>query len=85
MKIFSKMFDSTAEVSGAHSFTVMGKEVLCPHCGNSLFELGSAMLNTPGLTFLNLDWANRSASILICTRCSNIQWFLKHPEVKEGT
>jgi len=38
------------------------------------------MLNTVGLTFLELDWANRSGSLLICVKCSHIEWFLEEPE-----
>jgi hypothetical protein len=36
--------------------------------------------NTAGLTFLNLDWANRSAATLTCTACGRIEWFLADPE-----
>jgi len=38
------------------------------------------MLNTVGLTFLELDWANRSGSLLICVKCGHIEWFLEEPE-----
>jgi len=55
-------------------------QVRCPHCGGEDFDLGSAMLNTVGLTFLELDWANRSGSLLICVKCSHIEWFLEEPE-----
>jgi predicted nucleic-acid-binding Zn-ribbon protein len=63
--------------SGAQSrYAIAGKVIVCPHCGGQDFEEGSAQLNTPGLTFFNLDWANRSASLLICRTCSHIEWFL---------
>jgi hypothetical protein len=32
------------------------------------------------MTFLNLDWANRSAATLTCTACGRIEWFLADPE-----
>lgn len=35
---------------------------------------------TAGLSFLNLDWANRSAATLACTNCGLIEWFLADPE-----
>ena len=57
-----------------------GVQVRCPHCGGEDFDLGSAMLNTVGLTFLELDWANRSGNLLICVKCSHIEWFLEEPE-----
>jgi hypothetical protein len=41
---------------------------------------GPAQLNTAGMTLLNLDWANRSATILACERCGRIEWFLQPPD-----
>jgi hypothetical protein len=35
------------------------------------------------MTFLRLEWANRSATTLTCTQCSHIAWFLEHPEEVE--
>lgn len=57
-------------------FGVAGRQVVCPHCGGTEFESSNAMLNTRGLTFLDLDWANRSATVLICKACGHIEWFL---------
>ncbi len=56
-----------------------GIDVICPHCNNREFELGSAQLNTRGATFLNLDWLNKSAAILTCTKCGFILWFKQAP------
>lgn len=61
-------------------YSVAGKIVKCPHCGEDDFESGSAQLNTAGMTFLNLDWANRSAHTLTCVNCSRVEWFLQKPE-----
>lgn len=61
-------------------YSVAGIQVRCPHCGGEDFDLGPAQLNTAGLTFLDLDWANRSASVLICTSCSHISWFFVEPD-----
>jgi len=44
------------------------------------FDKSEAQLNTAGMTFLNLEWANRSATTLICTTCSRIEWFLNEPK-----
>ena len=57
-----------------------GKKIVCPHCGGDEFAKGEAQLNTATMTFLSLDWANKSATTLVCTQCSRIQWFLKKPE-----
>jgi hypothetical protein len=60
-------------------YRVTGVLVRCPHCGGEDFDEGAAMLNTAGATLLGLDWANRSANLLICVKCSRIEWFLEKP------
>ncbi|MCF8012329.1 MAG: hypothetical protein K9L17_13580 [Clostridiales bacterium] len=50
-------------------------QIKCIHCKHTKFELGKALLNSRGLTFLDLDWLNESAKILICKRCGYIHWF----------
>ena len=64
-------------------FMVAEKPVACSHCAHDHFVEGRAQLNTAGMTFLNLDWANRSAATLACTRCGHIEWFLEAPESTE--
>jgi ribosomal protein S27AE len=66
--------------AGVGSFTVAGKPVRCGHCGGGSFELRRALLNTAGLTFFKLDWANRQAAVLVCGTCGLAQWFLQEPE-----
>jgi uncharacterized protein len=56
-----------------------GIQVVCPHCQHDAFQEGSAQLNTAGMTFLGLDWLNKSASLLVCVNCGQIQWFGKQP------
>ena len=64
-------------------FVLAGKLVRCLHCGEYRFHQGSAQLNTAGLTFLNLDWANRSAVTLACVQCGRLEWFLQAPQPLE--
>ncbi len=59
------------------SYDIAGRQVTCSHCGGTEFDRSEAQLNTAGLTFLDLDWANRSAAIFICKRCGHIEWFLQ--------
>lgn len=68
--------------SGPWEFVLSEKQVVCPHCGGVTFGQGSALLNTSGMTLLGLDWANKEATILICSRCGRIEWFTKAPERK---
>jgi predicted nucleic-acid-binding Zn-ribbon protein len=76
-----RVFDPTPKVTGPHSFRIQGKNIICPHCGNDQFEQRSILLNTPGMTFFGLDWANRAASVLACTTCGHLEWYLQQPEV----
>lgn len=68
------------EAPAGDRYTVAGKAVVCLHCSHDRFVEGRAQLNTAGLTFFNLDWANRSAATLTCTSCGRIEWFLADPE-----
>ena len=79
---FKKMekIKATIDSYGPRKYMVGGYQVICPHCKHDTFEEGSAQLNTAGLTFLGLDWLNKSATILACTNCGYIQWFGKSPE-----
>ena len=65
---------------GPGQYSSAGKTVRCSHCNAEQFEKASAQLNTAGMTFLNLDWANKSATTLVCTTCGQIQWFLREPQ-----
>ena len=47
---------------------------------HAMGEAPSGERYTAGLTFFNLDWANRSAATLTCTSCGRIEWFLADPE-----
>jgi uncharacterized protein len=61
-------------------YAVGGIRVKCSHCAGEEFAEGSAQLNTAALTFLDLDWANKSAHTLMCVQCSRIEWFGEAPE-----
>ena len=68
------------EAPAGERYVVADKAVTCGHCASDRFVEGRAQLNTAGLSFLNLDWANRSAATLTCTSCGRIEWFLADPE-----
>lgn len=55
---------------------VNGHPLKCPHCGGVNFTHDRAQLNTAGMTFLKLDWLNKSADTFICNDCGRIEWFL---------
>jgi predicted nucleic-acid-binding Zn-ribbon protein len=59
-------------------------EITCPQCQNKAFLQGKAQLNTAAMSLLDLDWANKSATTLICAQCSHISWFHDEPQRTEG-
>jgi hypothetical protein len=67
-------------------YSVAGRPVRCPHCGETSFTLSRALLNTRGASLVNLDWANPYASTLICAECGRIEWFDADPsEIEAGS
>ncbi len=73
---FVKLFAKNMKAGKAPArYAVNGLPVTCNHCSSDLFEHGEAQLNTALLSFLDLDFANRSANILICTQCGYVHWF----------
>jgi predicted nucleic-acid-binding Zn-ribbon protein len=83
MNIFGKkkqFFDSTSTRHTSNSYQIQGKPIICPHCGHSQFDQAVALLNTPGMTFFSLDWANKTATVLSCKQCGRIEWFMRQPE-----
>lgn len=82
-KLFSAVrrgLKAAAQSFSPGPYRAQGRQIMCPHCGHGEFAEGSAQLNTAGMTFLNLDWANKSATTLACMNCGLIQWFVKPVE-----
>ena len=52
-----------------------GHDLICPHCQNDRFYERTSLLNTSGMSLLNLDWLNQSATNYICSNCGRIEWF----------
>lgn len=83
----SRLFNAVkAGVRGAMSamgpgkYAAGGVAISCAHCKQSEFVKREAQFNTAGMTFLDLDWMNRSGIALVCTTCGLIQWFAKDPD-----
>jgi predicted nucleic-acid-binding Zn-ribbon protein len=76
--------DEAESVSVSHCFEAGGAPILCPHCSNDQFSGREILLNTRGLTFLKLDWLNRSATALACAKCGHIQLFAVPPTARDG-
>jgi hypothetical protein len=67
------------EANNPTAYAVAGKPVRCPHCGGSEFAISDAMLNSRIRTGFGADWADPSASILICAECGRIEWYAQEP------
>ncbi|NQT13384.1 MAG: hypothetical protein HQ582_11580 [Planctomycetes bacterium] len=61
-------------------YSAGGKPIVCEHCGQQEFDEGQAQLNTAGMTFFGLDWANKNATTLMCDACGRIHWYGVRPE-----
>ena len=53
------------EGAGPQRFDAGGKQLHCTHCGHEEFIKGSTLMNTFGMTVMNLDWANKEATTLM--------------------
>ena len=54
-----------------------GKKLECTICGNTKFWTRKTLMNTTGMSFFNLDWANRNATNYVCDLCGYVHWFLE--------
>ena len=48
----------------------------CHVCGGLRFARREIEMTTTGMTFLDLDWLNRSAEGVICLRCGYVHTFM---------
>ncbi|MFJ7128273.1 hypothetical protein [Streptomyces sp. NPDC098101] len=51
------------------------KKIHCLICGGDVFREREVKLNSTGMEFFNLAWANESANGLICCSCGYVQLF----------
>ena len=65
---------------GPGRYTVLDRVLTCTICTNDIFVERSVLLNTFRMLLLEMGWADKSATALICTRCGYMHWFGKKPE-----
>ena len=75
---------SAQEEESLGRYSAAGTPITCDHCGGEEFDAATVLLNTTVLTLLDLDWADRKATVLSCRRCGRIQWFSKTPQRRSG-
>ena len=55
---------------------INGRLLGCMFCRNETFIHRQVTMNTSGMEFLDLGWANRSANGLICAACGLVHEFM---------
>ena len=60
----------------AEEHEVAGNPLRCEICHHTRFWQREAQLNTAVATFFSFDWANPTATCLVCENCGYIHWFL---------
>jgi DNA-directed RNA polymerase subunit RPC12/RpoP len=56
---------------------VKGRAVRCPMCGHEWFWERRVLLNSRGMTFFGLDWANRESRGMVCDDCGHVLFFAR--------
>lgn len=64
-------------------YQVKGAPLVCRLCGHDEFDQRPMLINTMGMTFINLDWLNDSACALVCRECHHIELFTQAPPFRE--
>lgn len=63
--------------NNAEEVIIQGNKLSCPICKHTQFWSRETLMNTTGMSFFNLDWANRSAKNYVCNNCGYVYWFLQ--------
>ena len=69
-----------AQKPEARKHSIKGHQLSCPVCENDTFWTRETLMNTKGMTFLKLDWANKQAQNFVCDNCGYVHWFLHPPK-----
>jgi len=63
-------------MSDGEKVVIKGRALECYHCGSHHFDRREAQLHTAGMTFLKLEWLNKTAEVFVCVQCGRLEWFL---------
>lgn len=58
-------------------FVKRGLKLECVICKGTKFWTRETLMNTKGMSFFNLDWANKNATNYVCHHCGYVHWFLE--------
>ena len=79
----ARAFPGMTSATSVDSIQIAGKALRCHHCGSESMAQRKAQLNTAVLTFFDLDWLNKSATVFACTQCGFLHWFLPSARTEE--
>ena len=54
-----------------------GIKLECVICKGKLFWERTTLMNTPGMTIMGIEWANKKATNYVCDKCGYVHWFLE--------
>lgn len=54
-----------------------GLKLECVICHGNMFWERSTLMNTPGMTIMGIEWANKSATNYVCDNCGYVHWFME--------
>ncbi len=60
----------------AGPLAILGNPMRCEICHHDQFYQREGKIQTTGMTFLDLDWLNQSATCVVCAQCGYVHWFL---------
>ncbi len=73
---FLKGLQGAKAALGPGRYAGGGKPIVCPHCGGAVFRESRTLLVRRGMALAEAEWAGKGATVLACTRCGHLDWFL---------
>lgn len=64
---------------GPFSYSLKGKGIRCPHCGNGLFHKAKGRTSSEFMTMVDLDFLEPEMTLLICSECGVVSWLNEEP------
>jgi predicted nucleic-acid-binding Zn-ribbon protein len=65
-----------AQKPAAKHYQIKGHTLECPVCKNNTFWTRKTLMNTKGMTFFKVEWANKEADNYVCDNCGYVSWFI---------
>ena len=60
--------------------TIQGRPFKCQVCAHDRFWPKEAVMHSAAASVMNVEWASPHATLLICSACGYVHWFLAEME-----